>query len=123
MIIGGPDPLSGKYTHQLRKEDYIIASGANYSSGALQGLDTAPDWVLYFPAISQGQTITISNVIFGGGVGVPYGTDFYNVDIPTEAFAPEPQPRAVIVGGSALCLLSALVRRGRAVKPLRSFRY
>ena len=100
MIIGGPDPASGKYAQTLKKTDFIIASGGTYSSGALQGLDTNPDWVFSFPGITQGQPVTITNVIFG--FGTIDGSNTITVANPTEAFAPEPRPIGIISAGLSL---------------------
>jgi hypothetical protein len=115
LVIGGPN-ASGLYTGNNSvgpaHSPFIIGSGLSYSApSVLAGLNTAPSWTIHFNGITQGQSVTISNVIFGFGTGTNYGTDFYTMPNYTEYDAPEPESNIMVVTGLGLVLAAVAMRR------------
>ena len=117
LLIGGP-ATNLRYTnddHTLRNrsssDPFIIASGAAYSSGVLQSLDSSPGWTYKLPNLTP--AVMVSNVIFGFGEGAAYGHtgDFYTMANYTEYDVPEPESGVMVITGLALVVIGATARR------------
>jgi len=108
LIVGGPN-TSDKYDAAdatlatNTSGQWIIGSGLTYTGAQkFAGFDTSPSWVINFAAGIDPNTVVITNVIFGFGVGTPFGTEF----APAEEV---PEPGSVILFGTGLGLLAIAV--------------
>jgi hypothetical protein len=104
LVIGGPAASNLRYSNDdgtLRSrssaQPFIIASGANYSSGALQSLDSSPSWV--YKLSNMTPNVMVSNVFLGFGESAAYGSASYFMANYTEYDVPEPSSGILAITG------------------------
>jgi PEP-CTERM motif len=103
LIIGGPNAVSGRYgaadaTLTGTSAEWIVGGGLSLTVGKVV-FDTSPSWVINFGIGTDLTNVVITNVIFGFGETVPYGSGF----LPAEEV---PEPGSVILFGTGLGLLA-----------------